>query len=84
MLRSFALLRLGPVSSYAGRSRSSASARAFFENMTPLPRDPGHNQGWDHNGGKNRVTFYGTYCEQLRAGQARDVDVVSCAVSTPR
>ncbi len=48
----------------------------FFEGTTSVPRDASHAQGWDYDTRTNTVTFYGTTCDALRAGQVRKVDVV--------
>jgi len=57
---------------------------AFFDNVTSVPRDPTHMNGWDYDPATMTITFYGSYCDQLSAGQVTDVDIVyGCAGPTP-
>ena len=58
---------------------------AFFDNERRIARDPKHVDGWDYDATKNRVTFFGTACDDLRLGRVADVDIVfGCPEATPR
>jgi hypothetical protein len=39
----------------------------------PVPRDPGHNNGWDYHPDAMTITFFGSYCEMLEMGSAGEV-----------
>ena len=55
----------------------------FFDNAK-VPRDPAKTEGWEYDSGSNQLTFYGTACDQLKAKQVSDVDVVfGCDEPTP-
>ena len=58
---------------------------AFFNNdPVKVPRDETHLNGWDYDAATNSVTFYGPYCDQLKAGKVTDVDLVNgCSEPTP-
>ncbi len=57
---------------------------AFFNNVTSVPRDPTHTNGWDYDPVTMTLTFYGGYCDQLSSGLVTDVDIVyGCAGPTP-
>ncbi len=57
----------------------------FFNNQpTTIPRDPLHLAGWDYDAPTNSVTFYGTFCDDLKSGKVTDVDLVyGCSEPTP-
>lgn len=56
----------------------------FFDNVESVSRDPTHMKGWDYDAGSNQVTFYGQECEDLKAGNVTDVDIVfGCDEPTP-
>jgi hypothetical protein len=56
---------------------------AFFNKTTAVPRDPGHTSGWDYDPATMTLTFFGGFCDQLRAGTVSDVDIVyGCAGPT--
>jgi hypothetical protein len=55
----------------------------FFDKKD-VPRDPMHKAGWDYDAAKNQVTVYGAYCEQLKMGAVKVVDIVfGCDVPPP-
>ena len=57
---------------------------AFFDNLTSVPRDPAHLNGWDYDPATMTITFYGGFCDQLSSGAVTDVDIVyGCAGPTP-
>ncbi len=61
-----------------------AGLYAFFNNLTSVPRDPGHLNGWDYDPATMTLTFYGGFCDQLSSGAVTDVDIVyGCAGPTP-
>jgi len=52
----------------------------FLDDTTAVARDTDHAEGWDYNGRRQSVVFYGAPCEALREGTATDVDIVfGCA-----
>lgn len=56
----------------------------FFNNTDEIPRDDTHQDGWDYDPATNQVTFYGTYCDDLKQGEVTDVDIVlGCKAPTP-
>jgi hypothetical protein len=55
----------------------------FFDNAG-VTKDTTHQSGWDYDATSNQITFYGTECDQLKANQVQDVDVVfGCNQPTP-
>lgn len=61
-----------------------AEVFAFFNNVTSVPRDPAHQNGWDYDPSTMTLTFYGSFCAQLQDGSVTDVDIVyGCAGPTP-
>ena len=56
----------------------------FFDNVNSISRDPTHMKGWDYDAASNQVTFYGQECDDLKAGNVTDVDIVfGCNEPTP-
>lgn len=54
----------------------------FFDNKE-IAKDTTHKSGWDYDPVTNQITFYGTHCADLKAGQVKDVDIVyGCAKPT--
>lgn len=47
----------------------------FFDKMLQS-RDLGHSTGWDYDSATNRVTFYGTSCDELKNGTVTKLDIV--------
>lgn len=41
-----------------------------------VPRDPGHENGWDYDPVTNTVTFYGAACNALQSGDVTDLQLV--------
>jgi len=55
----------------------------FFDNAG-VKKDTTHQGGWDYDATSNQITFYGAECDQLKANQVKDVDVVfGCNQPTP-
>ena len=55
----------------------------FFDKKD-VPRDPTHAAGWDYDAAKNQVTVYGSYCDALKAGTVKVVDIVfGCDMAPP-
>ena len=48
----------------------------WFEMSTKVPRDMTHADGWDYNTATSTLTFYGSYCTQLKTRVVDTVDVV--------
>jgi hypothetical protein len=48
----------------------------FLDDTTMVARDTAHGDGWDYDEATQTITFYGGPCDALRAGTARDVDIV--------
>jgi len=46
----------------------------FFDDV-PVPRDPGHLNGWDYDPLTNQITIYGAACDQLQSGSVSAVKV---------
>lgn len=44
-----------------------AQIGVYFDDV-PVPRTPGHIDGWDYNAGSNSVILYGAACDQLQSG----------------
>ena len=42
----------------------------------PVPRDTNHNDGWDYFPDPMTITFFGTYCDQIKSGAVGDVTFV--------
>ncbi len=60
-----------------------ADVFVFFDDQK-VTRDPSGAEGWDYDGASNSITFYGSACDSLKAGQVVDVDVVfGCDEPTP-
>lgn len=47
-----------------------------YFNKSELPRDTGHNDGWDYDATSKELTFYGSACDRLKAGEVQDLQVV--------
>ncbi len=47
-------------------------------NGTPIPRDPGHNNGWDYHPDASTITFFGMACEQVQTGNTEVSFVFGC------
>ncbi len=45
---------------------------------TPIPRDPGHNNGWDYHPDANTITFFGDACDAVQEGQTSVSFVFGC------
>lgn len=45
---------------------------------TPIPRDPGHNNGWDYHPDANTITFFGAACDAVQQGQTSVSFVFGC------
>ncbi|HEY5920094.1 MAG TPA: vWA domain-containing protein [Kofleriaceae bacterium] len=43
---------------------------------TPVPRDTNHVNGWDYYPDAMTITFFGTYCDQIKSGAVGDVTFV--------
>lgn len=43
---------------------------------TPVPRDTNHANGWDYYPDAMTITFFGTYCDQIKSGAVGDVTFV--------
>jgi hypothetical protein len=48
----------------------------WFEKTSKVPRDTSHVDGWDFDTTTNTLTFYGSYCSQLKTHAVDTVDVV--------
>lgn len=48
----------------------------FFNDVVQVPYDPTHTNGWDYDPMTNTITFYGSFCDQLKANAVWDIDVV--------
>lgn len=42
-------------------------------NGAPVPRSPSHGNGWDYDPFPTRITFFGTYCQQITSGAMTNV-----------
>jgi hypothetical protein len=42
-------------------------------NGTAVPRDAGHQNGWDYHPDAGTITFFGSYCEMIEAGASSSV-----------
>jgi hypothetical protein len=42
----------------------------------PVPRSPGHNDGWDYHPDANTITFFGSYCDDIMNGSVGEVSFV--------
>ncbi len=49
---------------------------AFFDKTTEVPRDTTKTNGWDYDAATNTVTFYGSFCADIKAEKVKAVDVV--------
>ncbi len=49
---------------------------AFFDKSTEVPRDTTKTNGWDYDPTTNTVTFYGSFCADIKAEKVKAVDVV--------
>lgn len=49
---------------------------AFFDKTTEVPRDTSKTNGWDYDPTTNTVTFYGSFCADIKAEKVKAVDVV--------
>lgn len=49
---------------------------AFFDKGTEVPRDTTKTNGWDYDPTTNTVTFYGSFCADIKAEKVKAVDVV--------
>ncbi len=47
-----------------------------YINGMKVTRDPTHTDGWDYNAESNQVTLYGSACELLQSGDAKDLQIV--------
>ena len=75
---------LGCVYDLAETPEDQSKIYVFFDNTTEVPRDTNHQEGWDFDPATNQVTFYGQACEDLKAGDIDDVDIVfGCKEPTP-
>ncbi len=45
---------------------------------TPIPRDPGHNNGWDYHPDESTITFFGEACEAVQEGETNVSFVFGC------
>jgi hypothetical protein len=51
-------------------------------NGVTIPRDKSHMNGWDYGPGNASIVFYGSYCDQLKAGSINDVKAIfGCQIS---
>ncbi len=48
---------------------------AVFFDGEPVPRDPGHQNGWDYDAVSNQITIYGAACDELQSGSVTEVTV---------
>ena len=48
----------------------------FFGKTTEVPRDPTHTNGWDYDPKTQTITFYGTACDDIKAGKVTELHVV--------
>jgi hypothetical protein len=57
----------------------------FFDNdPNAVPRDTTHAAGWDYDATNNQVEFFGATCDDIKAGNVSDVDIVfGCQEPTP-
>jgi hypothetical protein len=53
-----------------------AQTYVWFEKTAKVPRDTSHADGWDFDTATNTLTFYGSYCTQLKTRAVDTVDVV--------
>lgn len=42
----------------------------------PVPRNPSHTDGWDYYPDAGTITFFGSYCAAIEAGQMADVEFI--------
>lgn len=61
---SFALASLPPVPD---------DVAVYFDGV-PVPRNPGHVNGWDYHPDAGTITFFGSYCDDLTSGQVASVE----------
>jgi hypothetical protein len=45
-------------------------------NGVPVPRDAGHDNGWDYYPDMSTITFFGSYCQMIEGGDASNVRFV--------
>jgi hypothetical protein len=52
--------------------------------LAEIARDPSHQDGRDYDPATQTVTFYGTACDDLKAGKVTDLDIVfGCPEPSP-
>ena len=45
---------------------------------TPIPRNPGHNNGWDYHPDASTITFFGAACDLVQTGNTNVSFVFGC------
>ena len=48
----------------------------FFNDILKVPFDPTDMEGWDYDEMTDTITFYGSFCEQLKSNEVWDIDIV--------
>lgn len=48
----------------------------FFNDILKIPFDPTDMEGWDYDEMTSTISFYGSYCEQLKNNEVWDIDIV--------
>lgn len=48
----------------------------FFNDVLQVPFDPNDAEGWDYDEAALTVTFYGSFCQQLKDNEVWDIDIV--------
>lgn len=48
----------------------------FFNDVLKIPFDPAKAEGWNYDEATSTLTFYGSYCEQLKNNEVWDIDIV--------
>jgi len=51
-----------------GATPPSLEALGVYFDQVVQPRDPTHSDGWDYTAATNTITFYGSRCDALKAG----------------
>lgn len=53
-----------------------AQVFVFFNDVVQVPFDPNDMSGWNYDPMTNTITFFGAFCDQLKADAVWDIDVV--------